>query len=191
MDAAAHDAAVAAISHLPLVVAAALVEAVAGACRRAAAGLAGCGEPGRDRLARHDPAGPRRRRDGAAIVATNAGASPRGSATSSRVLDGLARRARAARRPGRGGVEARLRGQRASGSSDAVMSDGSASSSCRATVVPDEGGWYGLRTDGLDGVRGRRRGRRALRAADRDGAGPVASSRSSRTSCCATASATS
>ena len=68
-----HDAAVAAISHLPLVVAAALVEAVAGAARLAtepdwpaAAGLAASGWAGMTRLARGDVA------MGAGIVATNA-----------------------------------------------------------------------------------------------------------------------
>jgi prephenate dehydrogenase len=74
MDAAAHDAAVAAISHLPLVLAAALVEAVAGrpAAPRpdwpAAAMLAASGWRDMTRLARGDPA------MGAGIAATNADA---------------------------------------------------------------------------------------------------------------------
>lgn len=74
MTAAEHDAAVAAISHLPLVVAAALVEAVAGGPGDpvspgwpAAAALAASGWAGATRLARGDPA------MGAGIAATNAG----------------------------------------------------------------------------------------------------------------------
>jgi prephenate dehydrogenase len=73
MAAAEHDAAVAAISHLPLVVAAALVEAVAGgpgepvaAGWPAAATLAASGWAGATRLARGDPV------MGAGIAATNA-----------------------------------------------------------------------------------------------------------------------
>jgi prephenate dehydrogenase len=74
MGAAEHDAAVAAISHAPLVLAAALVEAVAGgpgepaaAGWEQAATLAATGWAGATRLARGDPA------MGAAIAATNAG----------------------------------------------------------------------------------------------------------------------
>jgi prephenate dehydrogenase len=73
MTAIDHDAAVAAISHLPLVVAAALVEAVAGAPGApipagwpAASALAASGWAGATRLARGDPA------MGAGIAATNA-----------------------------------------------------------------------------------------------------------------------
>jgi len=72
MSAAEHDAAVAAISHLPLVVAAALVEAVAGSGDGrdrpdwpAAAGLAAGGWEGMTRLARGDE------EMGAGIIATN------------------------------------------------------------------------------------------------------------------------
>ncbi len=74
MDAAAHDAAVAGVSHLPLVLAAALVEAVAGGPGAppapgwdAAASLAATGWAGATRLARGDPA------MAAGIAATNAG----------------------------------------------------------------------------------------------------------------------
>ena len=73
MTAADHDAAVAAISHLPLIVSAALVEAVAGADGPArpgwatSAGLAAGGWQGMTRLARGDV------EMGAGIVATNAG----------------------------------------------------------------------------------------------------------------------
>jgi prephenate dehydrogenase len=74
MSAADHDAAVAAISHAPLVVAAALVEAMAGGPGGAAAlgwvaaaALASSGWAGATRLARGDPA------MGAGIAATNAG----------------------------------------------------------------------------------------------------------------------
>jgi len=72
MDAEAHDRAVAGISHLPLVVAVALVEAVVGSAGEAArdwpaaAGLAAGGWRDMTRLAHGDPA------MGAAIVATNA-----------------------------------------------------------------------------------------------------------------------
>ncbi|HEU0236597.1 MAG TPA: prephenate dehydrogenase/arogenate dehydrogenase family protein [Candidatus Limnocylindrales bacterium] len=74
MDAAAHDAAVAAISHLPLVLSAALVEAVAGTPSAprgdwpAAASLAATGWRDMTRLARGDVA------MGAGIAATNADA---------------------------------------------------------------------------------------------------------------------
>lgn len=73
MDAATHDAAAAAISHLPLVVAAALAEAVAGAASErpgwpAAAALAATGWRDMTRLARGDA------RMGAGIAATNADA---------------------------------------------------------------------------------------------------------------------
>jgi len=74
MTAIDHDVAVAAISHLPLVVAAALVEAVAGAPGApvpagwpAASALAASGWAGATRLARGDPT------MGAGIAATNAG----------------------------------------------------------------------------------------------------------------------
>jgi prephenate dehydrogenase len=73
LSAAAHDAAVAAISHLPLVVSAALVEAVAGTPDRAAedwplaASLAASGWRDMTRLAKGDVA------MGAGIAATNAG----------------------------------------------------------------------------------------------------------------------
>jgi prephenate dehydrogenase len=72
MDAATHDRAVAGISHLPLVLAAALVEAVAGTADRpgedweAARGLAASGWRDMTRLARGDP------EMGASIAATNA-----------------------------------------------------------------------------------------------------------------------
>jgi prephenate dehydrogenase len=73
MTAAEHDAAVAAVSHLPLVVAAAIVEAVAGSTDGparvdwpAAAALAASGWQGATRLARGDI------EMGAGIVATNA-----------------------------------------------------------------------------------------------------------------------
>ena len=69
MDAAAHDRAVAAISHLPLIMAASLAESVAGRAGddwAAAAELAAGGWRDTTRVARGDPA------MGAAIVATNA-----------------------------------------------------------------------------------------------------------------------
>ena len=71
LDAASHDAAVAAISHLPLLASVALVEAVAGSEARARSWplvrmLAASGWDGMTRLARGDP------RMGAGIAATNA-----------------------------------------------------------------------------------------------------------------------
>ena len=69
LDAAAHDAAVAAISHLPLIASAALVEAVAGRGTSTwplARPLAATGWDGMTRLARGDPA------MGAGIASTNA-----------------------------------------------------------------------------------------------------------------------
>jgi prephenate dehydrogenase len=72
MDAEAHDVAVAGVSHLPLILAAALVEAVAGTAQAphrdwpAARDLAASGWRDTTRLARGDPA------MGAAIAATNA-----------------------------------------------------------------------------------------------------------------------
>jgi prephenate dehydrogenase len=82
MNAAAHDSAVAAISHLPLVVSAALVESIAGGPGeperedwRAAEVLAATGWAGMTRLARGDPA------MGAGIAATN------GTAIASRLRD--------------------------------------------------------------------------------------------------------
>lgn len=75
MDAVAHDNAVAAISHMPLIVSAALAEAVAGGPNefehedwRAAEALAATGWAGMTRLARGDPA------MGAGIAATNSAA---------------------------------------------------------------------------------------------------------------------
>jgi len=75
MDALAHDNAVAAISHMPLIVSAALTEAVAGGPNehehedwRAAESLAATGWAGMTRLARGEPS------MGAGIAATNAGA---------------------------------------------------------------------------------------------------------------------
>jgi arogenate dehydrogenase (NADP+) len=72
MDAAAHDSAVAAISHMPLVLSAAMVEAVAGGPGeperedwRAAEVLAATGWAGMTRLARGEPG------MGAGIAATN------------------------------------------------------------------------------------------------------------------------
>jgi prephenate dehydrogenase len=86
MDAATHDAAAAAISHLPLVVAAALAEAVAGADTAragwsAAAPLAASGWRDMTRLARGDA------RMGAGIAATNAAAVAAGLRDLRDVLD--------------------------------------------------------------------------------------------------------
>ncbi len=95
MDAGEHDRAVAAISHLPLVLAAALVEAVAGIPGRerpdwpVAASLAAGGWESATRVARGDPA------MGAAIAVTNAPALAARLRDLSSVLDAWRRRARA------------------------------------------------------------------------------------------------
>ena len=103
MSAGDHDTAVAAISHLPLVVAAALVESVAGGEGAAArpdwttaASLAATGWEGMTRLARGDVA------MGAGIAATNA-AGDRGPAA--RPAGGPRRVARLPRRPDRPDAE--------------------------------------------------------------------------------------
>ena len=113
-----HDRAVAGISHLPLVVAAALV----GGGRRAAADRTtdGRGAPGRRWLARHDPCGTRRPGDGRRrSLATNApavaGPDPRPARGPRRVArrpradrdpDGPRGRTSRAARPSRGGARA-------------------------------------------------------------------------------------
>lgn len=89
MAAGAHDAAVAAISHMPLVVSAALVEAVAGgpgederADWRVASALAATGWTGMTRLARGEPT------MGAGIAATNSQAIAQRLRDVRTVLDG-------------------------------------------------------------------------------------------------------
>lgn len=113
MSAADHDAAVAGISHLPLVVAAALVEAVAGAgdgpARSdwpAAAGLAATGWQGMTRLARGDV------EMGAGIVATNGPAIAARLRDLRDVLDGWLAELDRPGGPGAGAVAARLRAAR-------------------------------------------------------------------------------
>ena len=96
------------------------------------------------RLARGDP------RMGAAIAATNAPAIARAAARPARRHRRLARRARGARRPGRGRPRGAARGRRATAWSRRPMDE-------LVLVVPRDGpartaaGWYGLRTDVLDG----------------------------------------
>jgi predicted NUDIX family phosphoesterase len=98
MLAAAHDDAVAAISHMPLVVSAALVEAVAGGPGRARAGrLAGGRSARRHRLGRHDAPGRGEPAMGAGIAATNS------AAIASRLRDVRGRHRRVARRAGANG----------------------------------------------------------------------------------------
>jgi prephenate dehydrogenase len=111
MTAAEHDAATAAISHLPLVVAAALVEAVAGADAErpgwsAAAGLAASGWRDTTRLARGDA------RMGAGIAATNAAAIAAGLRNLRAVLDAWIADLDRAGGPDPSRLEARLRGVR-------------------------------------------------------------------------------
>lgn len=111
MDAAAHDAAAAAISHLPLVVAAALVEAVAGAETErsgwaAAAPLAASGWRDMTRLARGDA------RMGAGIAATNAPALVDGLVAFRVILDRWIEELAGERGPDPAVLEARLRAVR-------------------------------------------------------------------------------
>ncbi|TAK00347.1 MAG: prephenate dehydrogenase/arogenate dehydrogenase family protein [Chloroflexota bacterium] len=111
MDAATHDAAVAAISHLPLVVSAALAEAVAGAGIErpgwaAAAPLAASGWRDMTRLARGDV------RMGAGIAATNPGALARGLHDLRDVLDAWIAELERAGGPDPDRIQARLRAVR-------------------------------------------------------------------------------
>jgi len=111
MAAAAHDAAVAGISHLPLVVAAALAEAVAGAAAErpgwpAAGPLAASGWRDTTRLARGDV------RMGAGIAATNAPAIARGLRELRDVLDTWIVELERDGGPDPGRLEARLRAVR-------------------------------------------------------------------------------
>jgi len=111
MDAATHDRAAAVISHLPLLVAAALVEAVAGAESEhpgwpAAAGLAASGWRDMTRLARGDP------RMGAGIAATNATELARGLGDLRAVLDAWIADLERVGGPDPGRLEGRLRAVR-------------------------------------------------------------------------------
>ena len=150
MTASDHDAAAAAISHLPLVVATALVEAVAGhgdARDRpdwpAAAALAAGGWTGMTRLARGDEA------MGAGIIATN------GPAIAARLRDlrggdrQLVGRAGSGRRPGR------CSDHRAAESRPATAGGAWVSADELVFVVPrhaviDSGAWHGIRSADLD-----------------------------------------
>ena len=111
MDAGQHDAAVAAISHLPLVVAAALAEAVAGAEAErpgwtAAAPLAASGWRDMTRLARGDA------RVGAGIAATNSAALVDGLRALRAVLDSWIDELARAGGPDPATLEGRLRAVR-------------------------------------------------------------------------------
>jgi prephenate dehydrogenase len=110
MSAAEHDVAVAAISHLPLVVAAALVEAVAGRAApdyAAAMALAASGWAGMTRLARGDAT------MGAGIVATNAPAIAADLRRLRQVLDGWIEDLEAAGGPEPAAIRTRLARARA------------------------------------------------------------------------------
>jgi len=110
LEAGAHDAAVAAVSHLPLVLSAALVEAVAAspgadggsAIRELAAG----GWASMTRLAAGDPA------MGAAILATNAGPTASAARRLRDVLDGWLTALEANGGPDEAGLRARLEAAR-------------------------------------------------------------------------------
>lgn len=113
MPADAHDRAVAAISHLPLVAAAALVEAVAGGDASSpddwsdARGLAAGGWRDMTRLARGDVA------MGAGIAVTNAGPLAMRLRAYIRVLEGWAAELESPGGPDQDAIEARLRAARA------------------------------------------------------------------------------
>lgn len=112
MTASAHDQAVAGISHLPLIVAAALVEAVLGTDgasdpgRDAAAGLAAGGWRDATRVARGDVA------MGVGIMTTNAGAVATRIRDLQAVLDGWLADLEADGGPDTEAIERRLRGAR-------------------------------------------------------------------------------
>ncbi len=154
MDGRAHDRAVAAISHLPLIVAAALVEAVAirpgDAKSRAAAraewpvasGLAAGGWRDTTRVARGDPA------MGAAIAVTNAAELGARLRDLRGVLD--AWQAELDRPDGPDEKTATVTPGRGQGDPrEVTVSDEHVFVVPRDAVI-DEAGWYGLRTDGLE-----------------------------------------
>ncbi len=172
MTAAEHDAAVAAISHLPLVVAAALVEAVAGtgdAPDRAdwpvAAGLAASGWQGMTRLARGDTT------MGAGIIATN------GPAIAARVrdlrdaLDAWLEELERAGGPDAASVAERLAAARRRLEARRLSDDELVFVVPRDSVMPD-GGWYGLKSADLDAFLVDGRAPRPVRAQAGDGSRP-------------------
>ena len=154
MDAGAHDRAVAGISHLPLVTAVALVEAVTGATEDADLApvgrrLAHGRRSGGRWLARHDPARPRRPGDGGVDRGHQRGGAGRPRprpAGRPRCVAGRARTRRRTRR-GRGDPAARDRPCRARAR---TVSAEQVYVVPRSAVV-DAAGWYGIRTDGLEG----------------------------------------
>lgn len=151
LDAATHDLAVAAISHLPLVVSAALVEAVAGPGNEGwplARTLAASGWEGMTRLARGDP------RMGAGIAATNAAALVPAVRAFRAALDSWLAALDAPGGPDAEALERRLaaardrltattgvvRAEDAAGAGDAAEAAGSADPAGPAAAAADSGG---------------------------------------------------
>ena len=171
MTAEDHDAAVAGISHLPLVASIALVEAVAGAAGEPprtdwpeAAGLAAGAWRDMTRIARGDPG------MGAAIATTNAPGDRGAAAGLSRRHRRLARRARGARRAGRGHARGAPRGRPRSLEAPVRMDE-------LVLVVPratsSGGGGLARRAHGpARGLRGHRGPPRPVRPARGGGGGP-------------------
>ena len=148
MGAGEHDRAVAAISHLPLVLSAALVEAVAGTMDRpkpdwaAASALAAGGWESMTRLARGDV------EMGTGIAATNAAEIAARLRDVRAVLDAWI----GALEGGHGRDPGPVRG-RAGGPGRGRLrwpSRASACSSSRVTSIVPEPGWLGVRADGVD-----------------------------------------
>ena len=193
----AHDSAVAAISHMPLIVSAALVEAVAGGPGKpehedwqAAEVLAATGWAGMTRLARGEPG------MGAGIAATNSAAIASRLRDVRKVIDAWLAELERDGGPDADALLARFASGRDNGWSSRIDSDATAAASsstpCPASVLFDGRGT-------VAGGRARGRGRRAragrhataIRAQVRGRDGPLAQADHSRTSCCATAIASS
>ena len=164
---------VAAISHMPLIVSAALVEAVAGtgAQPRAdwawAEALAAGGWDSMTRLARGDAT------MGAGIAATNAEAIATRLRDVRATLDEWIAHARGRRRPGRAGPPRAVRGRPGAAPRRRRVSGGPDEQVLvvpRASIVPGDG-WLGVRRDGLRGAR-RVAPRRVLPAPRRRRGGP-------------------
>ena len=178
MDAATHDLAVAAISHLPLIVAAALVEAVAGPD---AGGASPAGWPvargARSLgLARHDAVGSRRRGDGRGDRGDERAGDRRPPAR----VRGTCSTAGWRTWSGRGGPDEAALARRLAAAREQLERPGVTE---RVFVVPrgrrsrTVPGWYGIRTEDLDAFVEALERRRPLRAAAADGGGSRPSSR--------------
>ena len=143
--------------------------------RRAALRLAGRGRPRGRRLARHDPAGARRRRDGQRRSSRPTPArSPRGSATcaasSTGWLADLERRGGPDEDGARGAAARSARAPRVDAVTDATGARPRRAARPSSRIAA---GWYGLRTDGLDGFLGASASDGRYEPRDRDGGRPV------------------